>query len=56
MAPMISMAFAGVRRLLRGVGVALPHGFVWIVLIGGAALVVAVVVIWAVGKKKNLPF
>jgi len=53
---MIGLAFIGLRRLLRGIGLALPRGAFLFILIGGAALLVAVVVIWAVGRKKHTPF
>ena len=53
---MIEQAFIGFRRLLRGIGLVLPRGAFLIILIGGAAILVAVVVIWAVGRKKHTPF
>ena len=53
---MLPLAFAGVRRFLRGIGLALPRGALWIVLIGLVALAAAVIIIWAVGKRKHPPY
>lgn len=56
MLPMTGLALFGVRGFLRGLGMVLPRGFVWFVLLGGAAIVAAMVIIWAVGRRKQMPF
>ena len=53
---MPSYALFGVRRFLRGLGVALPRGALWFVLVGVVALAAAMIIIWAVGKRKHAPF
>ena len=52
---MFELSFLGFRGLFRGLGISFPRGFFLFAILGGVVLVAAVLLIWALGRRKGPP-